>query len=261
MRIAIISDIHGNLVALQAALDDIARQNVDRTICLGDVAVMGPQPREVIGHLRDTGIPVVMGNTDQWLLNPEPWVDDGDESWPQVANELWAAAQLDEADRAAVAGYVPTLPLDFGDGFTLLCYHGSPRSFNDPVRPTTSEEELDGWFPDSRALVMAGGHTHEAMIRRYGTSLLINPGSIGLPVIMTVEGRAINPAWAEYALVDWNASMLSIALRRVPYSLTDLHSAALQSGLPHADYWLADWRDMKSSSPSEESVQEPSAVK
>jgi predicted phosphodiesterase len=247
MRIALISDIHGNLVALEAALADIERKRADQIICLGDVAVFGPQPREVIARLRELNIPAIMGNTDQWLLNPEPWSTDPDKR-PQVEIEMWNASLVDDDDKATVAGYMPTLSLDYGDGLTLLCYHGSPRSFNDSIRPATPEEELDTWFPESRALVMAGGHTHEPMVRRYGASTLVNPGSIGLPVYWTTDGRTVNPTWAEYALLEWQDGVLGISLRRRPYHLQDLIAATQASGMPHKDYWLADWRDARMSS-------------
>lgn len=243
MRIALISDIHGNFVALQAALADIDRRAADRIICLGDVAVFGPQPREVIRRLQELDIPVVMGNTDQWLLNPESWSDD-EEKRRQVEIEMWNAGLLNEADKAIVVGYAPTLSLDYGDGLTLLCYHGSPRSFNDSIRPTTPEEELDGWFPESRALVMAGGHTHEPMIRRYGSSMLLNPGSVGLPLVRTANGDDANPTWAEYALLEWESGTLAVTLRRVPYALDDLAATVRAAGMPHADHWLADWQSM-----------------
>ena len=71
MRIALISDIHGNLTALEAALAEIDRHKVDRIICLGDVALDGPQPTAVIRRLREQGIPVIKGNTDDWLLHPK----------------------------------------------------------------------------------------------------------------------------------------------------------------------------------------------
>ena len=240
MRIALISDIHGNLVALEAALADIERQRADQIICLGDVAVFGPQPREVIARLRELDIPVIMGNTDQWLLNPEPWSTDPDKR-PQVEIEMWNASLLTEEDKATVAGYIPTLALDYGDGLTLLCYHGSPRSFNDSIRPTTPDDELDTWFPEGRALVMAGGHTHEPMVRRYGESTLVNPGSVGLPVYWTSDGRTVNPAWAEYALVEWANGSLAITLRRVPYRLEELIAAVKATDMPHHEVWLADW--------------------
>ncbi len=242
MRIALISDIHGNLTALEAALADIRRRGAEQIICLGDVAVYGPQPREVIARLRDLAIPSVMGNTDQWLLNPEPWSDD-EVDRAQIEIEMWNASLLSGSDQAAVAGYASLLPLDYGDGFTLLAYHGSPRNFNDRVRPTTPEKELDAWFPDNRALVMAGGHTHEAMIRRYGEGTLVNPGSVGQPSYETADGRSVKPAWAEYALVEWDGGALAITLLRVPYPLAELRAAVLASEMPHAETWLADWRD------------------
>ncbi len=71
MRIALISDIHGNAVALDIVLDALKKQQVDSIICLGDVAASGPQPCQVIERLRAIGCPVVMGNTDDWLLQPQ----------------------------------------------------------------------------------------------------------------------------------------------------------------------------------------------
>lgn len=242
MRIALISDIHGNLTALDAALADIARRGAKQIICLGDVAVYGPQPREVIARLRDLAIPTVMGNTDQWLLNPEPW-SSNEEDKAQIEIEMWNAGLLSGSDQAAVAGYAPLLPLDYGGGFTLLAYHGSPRNFNDRVRPITPEEELDAWFPDNRARIMAGGHTHEAMIRRYGGGTLVNPGSVGQPSYQSANGRSVIPTWAEYALVEWDGGALAVTLLRVTYPLADLRAAVLASEMPHAEEWLADWRD------------------
>lgn len=241
MRIALISDIHGNLTALEAALGDIGRQGADQIICLGDVAAQGPQPREVIERLRRLEIPVVMGNTDHWLLNPlPPDIIDKDER-QETEIELWSAAQLGAAELETVADYPPTLFRDFGDGFTFLGYHGSPRSYEDRVEPTTPEETLDDWFPEDRALVMAGGHTHEAMVRRYKDSLLVNPGSVGQPY-RTVDNHEIHPLWAEYGLLAWDDGALAITLHRVPYPKDELVQAARSSGMPHADYWLEDWR-------------------
>ena len=242
MRIALISDIQGNLTALEAALADIDRHGVDRIICLGDVALEGPQPRETIRRLHDLDIPVIMGNTDQWLLNPIPPGTGDEERQEESAIEQWTAAQLDTTDREIVMGYQATLALDFGDGFTLLCYHGSPRGFYDRIEPDTPLDDLDRWFAAQRALVNAGGHTHEPMIRRYGSSTLVNPGSVGLPLVKPMGGSAISPAWAEYALVERSKGTLSITLLRVAYSLDELAAAARASGMPNVDTWLADWR-------------------
>ena len=183
-----------------------------------------------------------MGNTDQWLLNPIPTDADREGKEQESARDQWAAAQLTSADTELVLGYQASLSLDFGDGFTLLCYHGSPRSFNDRIEPDTPLYDLDRWFAEERALINAGGHTHEPMIRRYGSSTLVNPGSVGLPLVKPMGGSAISPAWAEYALLERDKGTLSITLLRVAYSLDELAAAARASGMPNADTWLADWR-------------------
>ncbi|MBP6016934.1 MAG: metallophosphoesterase family protein [Candidatus Promineofilum sp.] len=242
MQIALISDIHGNLVALETALEHLGRQNIDRIVCLGDVAAGGPQPREVIERLRRLEIPVMMGNTDHWLLNPLPpdTADEADRRETEI--ELWSAAQLGAAELEAVADYRPALFQDFGHGFSLLTYHGSPHSYEDRIESTTPEETLDRWFGAARALVMAGGHTHEAMIRRYKDSIVVNPGSVGQPLYQTADGHSSYPTWAEYGLLAWKDGALSITLQRVPYPKDELSRAARRSGMPHVDYWLEQWR-------------------
>jgi predicted phosphodiesterase len=242
MRIALISDIHGNRVALEAALADIRRRKADQIICLGDVALDGPQPGEVIERLHQLAIPVIKGNTDHWLLNPIPRNAEDEGEQQESAIEQWTAAQLNATHRELVMAYHDKLWLNFGDGFTLLCYHGSPLSFYDRIEPDTPLDDLGRWFAAERALVNAGGHTHEPMIRRYGSSTLVNPGSIGLPLVKPTGAEAIHPAWAEYALLERDEGGLAITLRRVPYALEDLAAAAHVAGLPGADSWLADWR-------------------
>ena len=242
MRIALISDIHGNLVALEAALADIGRHGADQIICLGDVALDGPQPGEVIERLHDLAIPVIKGNTDHWLLNPIPGSAEGEDEQQASAIEQWTAARLNSAQRQLVMAYRNKLWLDFDNGFTLLCYHGSPLSFYDRIEPDTPLDDLDRWFAAERALINAGGHTHEPMIRRYGSSTLVNPGSIGLPLVKPTGAAAIHPAWAEYALLERDEGSLAITLRRAIYALADLAAAAHASGMPGADRWLTDWR-------------------
>ena len=242
-RIALISDIHGNLTALEAALADINRHDADRTVCLGDVAQEGPQPVEVIHRLHDLGIPVVKGNTDDWLLNPKPKKATNDKQHMEKAIALWVIGRLRDPERAIMEGYAQTLSFDLAE-LSLLCYHGSPVSCEHRIRPHTPAKRLVPYFRGHKATVFAGGHTHEAMIRRFGESLIINPGSVGAPVIERQTSREDDyyPAWAEYALLESNGRDLSITLRRVPYPLDELIAAVRASGMPHADYYLRGWQ-------------------
>jgi diadenosine tetraphosphatase ApaH/serine/threonine PP2A family protein phosphatase len=80
------------------------------------------------------------------------------------------------------------------------------------------------------------------MLRRYQSSLLINPGSVGLPFDRyPTDAATRNPAWAEYAVVEADGPRLNLELHRVPYDLDALKRAIRASGMPHAEEWLADW--------------------
>jgi len=241
MRIALVSDIHGNLPALEAVLDDITRLKPDRIVCLGDVAAFGPQPRQVLARLREMSPAIVMGNTDAWLLDPKPHPIRDENSQRVTEIELWAAEQLTDDDRAFIRNFQPTITLPLGADADLLCYHGSPRSFHDAIHATTPEEELELMFAGHQALVLAGGHTHEQFLRRYHTSYLINPGSVGLPFERLPDGGARNPAWAEYALVGWENGRLGVDFRRVPFELDALIAAVQGSDMPHGEWWIGEW--------------------
>ena len=109
MKVAVISDIHGNGVALDAALADLQREAPDRIVCLGDAAQGGPQPAQVLARLRELACPVVIGNADAWML-------DGDQSGAEIKatpqmweTRDWSLAQLSEADRAFVRSFQPTV--------------------------------------------------------------------------------------------------------------------------------------------------------
>lgn len=240
MRLAIISDIHGNLLALETALAEIDTLGVDRLICLGDVAELGPQPHEVIERLRSLACPVVMGNTDASLLSPVPTDVDSPDAQLIADIDRWSAAQLTADDRAFMAAFAPTLTVDLDGAGQLLCYHGSPASFNDQIRATTPDEQLAQWLGEEGPRLYAGGHTHVQMLRRFRDALVLNPGTVGLPYDR-VPGGAHNPAWAEYAVVAVEGQRLSVDLRRAPYDVAALRAAALASGMPHADIWAADW--------------------
>ena len=102
MRVALISDIHGNLTALEAVLAELADEPVDQIVCLGDVAIFGPQPREALARVRELACPVVMGNTDAWALSPTPHPVRDEETRFFNAVELWGAAELTDADRVVI---------------------------------------------------------------------------------------------------------------------------------------------------------------
>src|SRR5690348_5300095 len=130
MRIAIISDVHGNCVGLDAALADLRQHPADQIVALGDMIQGGPQPAEVLARLRELGCPVVMGNADAWLLTgqasgAEPTTEQ------QVAVREWQLTRIAPDDRAYIERFQPTVEIELGAGRRLLCFHGSANSFDE----------------------------------------------------------------------------------------------------------------------------------
>jgi putative phosphoesterase len=241
LKVAIISDIHGNLVALQSILPEIKK--ADRIVCLGDVAAVGPQPHETMAFLRGTKWPCVMGNADETLTKTEPEtyerIPQG-EKGKMMSLDKWTRSEIGATDRRFLSRLKRTIEIKSGN-HSLLCYHGSPRSNTEQILPTTPEEELGRIFAGKDAQVYAGGHTHAQMVRKFGASLIINPGSVGLPFIKAADGRVMNPVWAEYAVLASSGDDLKVELRHQRYSKHDLKEVVLESGMPDPEWWLKDW--------------------
>ena len=242
MRVALIADIHGNLAALEAVLADFARDSPDQIVCLGDVAATGPQPREVLRRLRALGGPVIQGNTDAFLLGRQSSPDDDETTRRFDEIDRWCAAQLAPEDLDYLRTFRPTVELPLEDGARLLCYHGSPRNYDDVISATTPEPELAQVLGGARATVMAGGHWHFQMLRRYEDVILLNPGSVGLAYDTRPDGARRHPPRAEYALLAAEGGRLSIDLRRVPYDREATLREIFARGLPHAEWWTKGWR-------------------
>lgn len=211
-RVGLISDLHGNEVALRAVLAEL--DGVDQIVCLGDCATLGPRPREVLGLLRDRGIPTILGNHDDFLLDPT-LVTTYTEA-PIIADAVaWCGAELAADDLALVRTFVPGMTLDLGRA-TLALFHGSPRSHMEVLLATTPADALDDALGDLRATVLAGGHTHLAMVRQHHGALLVNPGSVGLPFERyNAGGPPTVLPHAEYAIVDAVNGNVGVTLRRV----------------------------------------------
>lgn len=239
MRIAIISDIHGNLQSLELVLADIQKANVDQTICLGDIASLGPQPREVIARLRELQIPTIMGNHENYLLDLR--LTENHHPWLRAAEE-WGAAQL-SADEMDFMRSLPTqLSFALDPNTTMFCFHGSPRSNEEFIYPTVSPDTLDEIFDGLNARVLVGGHTHVQMVRQHKHLTLLNPGSVGMPFEFPMRGqdqRAIRRT--EYAIIDMTDGRLNMDLYQLSIDFARLEKIARASGLPDVEFWLSTW--------------------
>ncbi len=241
MRIAFISDIHGNLVSLDSVLADIEQAQVDQLICLGDVANLGPQPRQVIRRLKELSCACVMGNHDHFLIDPSTVASYTDADW-FIDTVDWCASQLTCEDIDFLRTFMPLIWLDLGHGQSLLCFHGSPQSDRHNLLASVPAAELDQMLGPHRATVMVGGHTHVQMVRQHDGILLVNAGSAGMPFErMPFVGSPRIMPWAEYAIISAVDGVIGVELRRVPIDLAVVRQAAIDNGMPDKGEWLENW--------------------
>jgi predicted phosphodiesterase len=237
VRTAVFSDVHGNLVALEAMLDDLERRPVDQLVCLGDALQGGPQPRECAERIAELGCPVVLGNADAFVLTLDPEAEPVTEQLLETAR--WSQEQLGERGLDLIRGYQPTVDVELGEGRKLLGFHGSPRSYNEILLPSTPEEVVRTALDSANADVVAGGHVHMQWTRPIAHKVLLNPGSVGLAYDheRQQDEVAFEPT-AEYAVI---ADDLEIELRRVPFDSQAVVRAVETSGRPHAEEYVRGW--------------------
>ena len=239
MRTAVISDVHGNDVALRAVLADV---DADQLVCLGDVAQGGPQPAEVVDRLRALELPAffVLGNSDAFLLD----ADAGRE--PTTPRQLevreWSNARLGAERLEFLRSFAPSLDVDVG-GATLRAFHGSPSDFDDVILPSLGEGEFRGVLGRPETEFMAGGHVHLQWQRRYGATTFFNPGSVGLSYDHVQPDDDFRfDHFAAYAVLTVEGGCTELAFRRVPFDVREVGAALEANGIPSLEVDLRRWR-------------------
>jgi predicted phosphodiesterase len=217
-------------VALDAVLADVARVGVDQIVCLGDVATLGPRPESVLATLRDLKCPCILGNHDEFMTEPElirRYTSDA-----MIVDTIeWCRAQLSAEDIDFIRGsFARTARMDLGGGVSLSLYHGTPRSNTEDLLAETPSLTVDEMLADAGpADVYAGGHTHMQMLRQHRGSLIVNPGSLGMPFRAPYAGgRPSVMRHAEYATVEPGC----VTLRRVELDLDAVRQAIASRDFP-----------------------------
>jgi predicted phosphodiesterase len=221
MRLALISDLHANRLALDAVLRDARRAGFDQLVCLGDVATLGPRPRAVLERLQALGCPCILGNHDEFMFEPalvRTYTDA-----PSVVASIEATREsLSAAEVTFLRSFVRTLRVD-----DVFLYHGTPRSNVENLLATTPTGEVDAMLGVHGARVCVGGHTHLPMLRQHRGTLLVNVGSVGAPFRDFVTGGPPTIlAHADYAILDVSSSAVHVDLRRVSLDRTALAAQA-----------------------------------
>lgn len=217
MRVAAVSDVHGNAHALRAVLAAAEAADVDLVVAGGDVAA-GPMPVETIELLRSlrSRVRFVRGNADRSMVE----VFDGEREATDW--DGWPAAQLSRADRDFLAGFERTVELEV-DGLGRTCFcHAVPTSDELTVTAATPENVMLEALTGTEAGLVVAGHTHMQFDRRVGDRRMVNAGSVGLP-------------YADRPGAYWALLGPEVSLRRTPYDFEAAAAAFRATGFPQRE--------------------------
>jgi predicted phosphodiesterase len=221
--LAILSDIHGNLPALEAVLADLANFEVDHVIVPGDVIHFGPFSRRTAELVIEKGWPVIRGNNEFFLVDyktpraPNEWNDP-----VQYAPTAWLDRQFDRNLRTIIGAWPDTLNLRFWDAPPALVCHGTPQSPWGPIYSTLTDEEIERLLSNVEADFVICGHTHLPMDRQSRKWRIFNPGSVGVPL----DGVHS----ASYMILEGNEQGWTPTFRRVPFDYEAVFEEFERSG-------------------------------
>ena len=218
MRIAVISDIHANLTALDAVVAEIRLSGVDAVVCLGDITTLGPHPRTCLQIIRELDCRCIMGNHDAFMVDPGLLYTYTDS--PMIADLVaWARDRLSQEDLDFIRTFDHRIELAPDPSARWLFFHGTPEDYMADILSETTAAQLEDWLGKETPELMGCGHTHIQMLRQHRGSLILNPGSVGLPFREYVGGRRPQLLdHAEYALVSKKGGDLNINLKRIQYN-------------------------------------------
>ena len=244
MKIALFSDIHANIDALNPVFDDIYSRKPDAIYCLGDLVGYAPYPNEVIETIREKGIPVIAGNYDRGVgLKSDDcgcaYKTEEDEA-RGVESITYTNKIISEENRKYLRSLPSHLRVEFGvntDPYHLLLVHGSPRKINEYLFEDRTDKSIIRMMENANAHIMAFGHTHKPYHKKLEDSdgnfrHAINIGSVGKP--KDGDPRAC------YVTLEWEDDLdlshpdgLNIEFIRVKYDVEKAAKAVEKSPLPN----------------------------
>ncbi|MDQ2717065.1 MAG: metallophosphatase family protein [Chloroflexota bacterium] len=225
MRVAVISDIHGNQVALEAVLDDLAQQSaIDQRVIAGDLCLNGPCPRQVLEMVQRLDCPVIKGNVDEEVVTKAP--EKGEKKRNTVA---WTREQIGQVG----IDYLHALPtsqrISNAGGSDLLIVHANPLNMEEAIFPNASDNTLEHFMGGLEPAIgaVAFGHLHIAYARRWRHLLLVDVASCGIPRDEDLR--------AAYGILTWRENGWEAEIRRVEYDVTSVVKQLKTSGIPNAE--------------------------
>jgi predicted phosphodiesterase len=217
---------------VREVLRSIRALGVDEIVCLGDVATLGVAPGEVVDTLQGLACPCIMGNHDEYVLDPD--LIRSHTSDPVIIEAIdWCRDQLTQDQIAYLGGFEQGMDRPLPGDQRLKLFHGSPSSNMVDLLAETEAGLFDQQLGPDRGVVMAGGHTHVQMLRQHRGVLVVNPGSVGAPFREPIyAGPPTIMSHAEYASIEARDGEVAVTLHRVPLDRHALAQAALDTTHP-----------------------------
>jgi len=238
MKVALISDIHGNVAALKSILKDIENEKANKVFCLGDSYINGPNPKEVFKILKENAIESVRGNTEDFIIdanrsnrNSESYLKLKDSIRPSVGwcSEIFSNEEIEGLSR---------LPIDIiyklDEYYQLHVFHASPGDNRGILKENSEDTVFDTIIQHHQSQIFAGGHTHNTYVKRYKGRIFLNAGCSGICMErMDVEQGMILYPGTEYMLIETDGKgAIEIRYKRIRIDLAELIFEVDNSGMP-----------------------------
>jgi len=229
MRIALISDIHGNARALDQVVADIKNKNIDKLYVLGDLCYRGPEPKRSLDLVRSLNVEVIKGNADEWVVRGIRQGEVADKAIDMMNREReWTVSKLDAAD----IDYLAALPAQIHtvvEGVNLHLFHATPGSLFEIVNSSADDDTIQSKLMTSKeAQIHVYGHIHKSYIRYIQGHMVMNTGSVGLPF----DGYA---AMASYATLEITDGIVRSSIERVRFDIEEVIGQYQDADYPNAD--------------------------
>lgn len=234
MKIAFISDIHANIYAFESVLKEIKKEKVDRIIFLGDASTLGMRPSESLDLLKSLKCDCIMGNHDDFMVDPA-------KIYAYTKDKLvidtveWSRARHQQRDIDFIRTFKKELRVPFIPGIDIFCYHGSPKSNMENVKPDSDMESFSGLVREKPDTIFIGGHTHVQMLRNWNGNRIVTSGSVGQPFI-SYSMPPIKHPWAEYVVISSVKKHYRIDFRQVEIDNDKINREILTSDSPMNDF-------------------------
>ncbi|SES76048.1 phosphoesterase, MJ0936 family [Salinibacillus kushneri] len=230
MKIAFISDIHGNAVALDAVLKDIEAKDVDQVVVLGDLCYRGPEPKRALELVQSLNTMVVKGNADEWVVRG---IRDGEV--PDQAIEMmrteqqWTVDKLSNEDITYLENLPTGATIELTDQIKIHVFHATPTSLFEMIKPTEADEVVEAnLMSEASADLYLYGHIHLPYVRYINGKTVANLGSVGLPF------DGLNHA--SYLIAEGEGADFTVGIHRVKYDVSQVIQKVNEAGYPNPNF-------------------------